>query len=419
MPNKRIMVISTSPFPYGDNITDGPGYRAWNLFQEISNRHDVTILSLYESFHQKLSKEYDVSENRVIVKCISHNPRRVASSITKEKPDILYLPWSATPFISGLREKIPTIIDYIGPGLLESFASLGYVPIHQLQLKLKSFWLGDFLMTAGFRERYYLLGLLTASKRLSLDTRKLDDPLIHVIPMTPPPEPPVLRKKVVNKTSGELVILVAGAFLPWYDYSTLFEALRIMSARGKTNFKVVLLGGNPKDLKFEKKVRKMAQNILQNGKIIFSGLFPFKERANFYLASDVAVNIPSATIEDELSVRTRIIDYAWGRLPVITTARDEYSEKVIKRGAGFTYAAGNPKDLASVLEELIENRSKLDHARNNLEDLLRNDLDVKKLIGPLEEFINRPHVDPTRSSPKRILPELLLWVRDAFRTLRG
>jgi len=271
---KRIMIISTSPFPYGNNITDGPGYRAWNLFQEISKKHNITILSLYESFHQRSTKEYEVSEDDIIIKCISHKPVRVANSIKEEKPDVLYLPWSATPFVSHVDEKIPTIIDYVGVGLLEEYVSQGYIPIHLLQLKLKSFWLGDFFMTAGFRDRYYLIGLLAASKRLSFGVHKSRDQLIHVIPMTPPIDHPILREKVIDKNSDEFIILIAGSFLPWYDYATFFKALKILDQRGKTNFKVIFMGGNPKDPRFEKTVKKMGQNHFLGKRVIYTGLVP-------------------------------------------------------------------------------------------------------------------------------------------------
>jgi len=419
MPKRNITIISSSPFPYGDNITDGPGFRAWVLFQELAKRHDVTILSLYESYHQTLSKEYDVSENSILVKCISHKPRRVARAITEEKPDVLYMPWSATPFISHLKARIPTVIDYVGPGLLENFASLGYIPAHLLRLKLHSFWLGDFLMTAGYRERYYLLGLFVASKRLSLNVQKVASPFIHVIPMTPPPEPPVMRKKIINRELDELIILLAGTFLPYYDYSTFFDAFKLLIRRGKTNFKIVIAGGNPRDLKFEETVRKMGQSLPKEN-VVFTGLVPFKERANLYLGADAGMNISPATLEDELSVRTRVIDYLWGRLPLITPARDEHSEMVTRHGAGFTYEVENPQSLAQVIEMLIEpsGRKKLKQARDNIEKLLKDHLNIINFIGPLEDFLNNPYVDPARLSTKQILPDIFLLARDTFRHLR-
>lgn len=415
---KRIMIISTSPFPYGDNITDGPGYRAWNLFHEISKKHNVTILSLYESFHQRSTKEYEIFEDNILIKCISHKPRRVANLIKEDKPDVLYLPWSATPFISRLREKIPTIIDYIGAGLLEEYATRGYIPITLLQLKLKSFWLGDFLMTAGQREKYYLLGLLAASKKLSLNTQNKNSSLIHVIPMTPPPKPPKLQEKTIDKKPEELILLIAGAFLPWYDYTTFFKALEILYKKGETNFKVIFMGGNPRDPKFEKTIRKMTETSTLQEKLIYTGLVPFKKRANYYLSADVAINIPSPTIEDELSVRTRIVDYLWAQLPIITPARDEYSQIAVNNGAGFIYEAANPVSLAKTIETVMQTPEKIEKAKKKAKKVLNRYFNPKNYMAALESFIENPYTDPMRSSPKRITPELVLWMRDILHLLK-
>jgi len=341
--------------------------------------------------------------------------------VVEEDPDILYLPWSSTPFISRLSKKIPTIIDYVGSGLLEYFVSFGYIPTYFLRLKTQSFWFGDFLMTAGVRERYYLLGLLAASKRLCFDSKKLPESLINVIPMIPPSNPPVLRKKVIERKPNELVMLVSGAFLPWYDYPTFFEALNLLTKRGKADFRVIFLGGNPRDPNFEKLILKMGQNPQIKKNLIFTGIVPFKERGNYYLQSDIGINIPLPTIEDEMSVRTRVIDYIWGKLPIITPARDEYSKMVIENKGGFTYIPGTPSNLSSLLQSLMNDagRKKIESAKKNMEKIYANSLNIKEVVKPLEKFINEPFVDPTRKLPKQYLPELLLIVRDAIRQLKS
>ena len=137
---KKIVAITTSPIPYGDNITDGPGFRLWNLSQQIALKNEVVILSLYESFHLQIKNEFETKEDKIRIKCIRHDPSDVALEIEKEKPEVLYLPWSSTPFLSRVKKRIPTILDYVGAGLLEEYATKGYIPITLLQMKLKSFW---------------------------------------------------------------------------------------------------------------------------------------------------------------------------------------------------------------------------------------------------------------------------------------
>lgn len=415
---RKILLLSTSPLPYGTNITDGPGYRAWHLFRELAKKYEIVALSLYESYHLKILQECETWENNIHIQCIRHKPSRIAELIKKEKPDVLYLPWSSTPFLSRLKQKIPTILDYVGAGLLEEYATKGHIPVTLLQMKLKSFWLGDFFMTAGQRERYYLLGLLAASKKLSYGKSEQTDPLIHVIPMTPPPEPPVLEEKVIQKKPEELMLLVAGAFLPWYDYPTFFDALTILSKKGQRNFKVVFMGGNPRNPKFERIVQKMGNLPELQKNIVYAGLVPFKQRANYYLLADVAINIPPITIEDELSVRTRVIDYIWAGLPIISPAKDEYSAIVVNEGAGFSYEAGDSSSLAQTIELLIDDRRKLEQAKDKMQSLLRNKFDIKNYISPLESFIENPYVDPVRLSPTGIGSDLFLWIRDILSLLK-
>jgi glycosyltransferase involved in cell wall biosynthesis len=285
-------------------------------------------------------------------------------------------------------------------------------------MKLKSFWLGDFLLTAGERERYYLLGLLAASKRMSHEKHDQTDPLIHLIPMTPPPEPPAPSKESMQKKPGEFVLLVAGAFLPWYDYTTFFKALRILDRKAKSNLKVLFMGGNPRDPKFEHLVKEMGTLSKMQEKIVYTGTVPFKQRANYYSLADVAVNIPANTIEDELSVRTRVVDYIWAGLPILTPAKDEYSTAVVEADAGFAYQAGDASSLAQAIEKIITHPERLEQSRKNMRFLLEGKFNLKNYILPLEKFIRDPYINPSRLTPRGIGPNLFLWVRDVFGLLK-
>ena len=415
---KRIVMLTTSPLPYGDSITDGPGYRAWHLLSHLARKHEVAVLSLYESFHLGIKKECEVVENDIRVKCVPAKPKIIADLIEQGNPDVLYLPCLSTPFLSRLKRKIPTVLDYTGSGLLEEYVSRGRVPVTLLEMKLKSFWLGDFFVASGERERYYLLGLMVASRKLSRGKHGRSDPLIHVIPMTPPLEPPVLREKAFQRKPEDFVLLVAGAFLPWYDYAAFFEALKLLQGKGVRNVKAVFMGGNPRDKKFERRVRLMAETPEIRDNVMFAGLVPFKDRANYYLLADAAVNIPPSTVEDELSVRTRVVDYVWAGLPLITPARDEYSGTVVAGGGGFKYEAGDSSSLCEVIEKLINDKQALQQAKSRLKGLLESEFEIEKFISPLKKFIEKPYVDSERSSTSRISSDVFLWLRDVANLIK-
>jgi glycosyltransferase involved in cell wall biosynthesis len=152
--------------------------------------------------------------------------------------------------------------------------------------------------------------------------------------------------------------------------------------------------------------------------ITYTGMVPFKQRDNYYLLADAAVNIPSNTVEDELSVRTRIVDYLWANLPIVTPAKDEYSAAAVESGAGFVYELGNASSLVRTIESLIDDPAKLKKARSNMQNLLENQFNLKNHLSKLEAFIENPYVDPVRLSSSRFGSDLFLWFRDILGLLR-
>jgi glycosyltransferase involved in cell wall biosynthesis len=146
--------------------------------------------------------------------------------------------------------------------------------------------------------------------------------------------------------------------------------------------------------------------------VFFTGLVPFKKRANYYLLADVAVNIPPNTIEDELSVRTRVVDYVWAGLPLVSPGRDEYSATVLEGGGGFSYEAGNPVSLAKTLMMLLDDPEKLEEASSRMKNLLKTKFNIEGFISPLEAFIEKPSVNPRRLTPTGIGADVFLWIRD-------
>lgn len=415
--SRRVLALTTSPLPYGDRITDGPGYRMWNLLHVVAAEHEVHILSLYESFHEGRRDFGSVSEDGIPVETIPHTPESVARRIRALAPDVLYLPWSSTMFLGRSNRDLPTVLDFVGPGLLESYVSQGHVPLPLLRLQLESFRHGDFFMTTSERERYYLLGLLAASERLSMGDLRPDDPLIHVVRMSHPVEPPTAAQRRPERKGDELVVLLGGSFLPWYDYSLLAAAIERLAPDTRSALRVVVLGGNPRMPEVEAQVRRTLSRGASHDVVEFTGLVPFKRRSEYYLGADAALSIAPETVEDELSSRTRIVDCLWAHLPVITPGRDEYSALLLQAGAGFRYDP-RPEGLAEILERVVADRSLLTTARSRIDALLSGPFNPKQAAAPFLEFIESPRLSqrmPARwGGPARAG----LWVRDLVKSVR-
>ena len=257
MTRRRLLALTTSPLPLPGQITDGPGFRMWSLLGEVAKNHDVRILSLYESLHQGLRPSKTIEAGGITVEPHNHNPISIARRVKALGPDVLFLPWSSVGFLGGSNRSIPTILDYVGPGLLENFAALGRIPVPLLKLKLDSFWYGDFFVTTTERQRYYLIGLMAASGRLSHTAFDRHDPLVRVVRMTPPALGAPIVSHSRTSTSEPLVVLLSGAFLPWYDYHLLTEAVSLLSPSARSGIRIRVLGGNPRMPEVERFVRAL------------------------------------------------------------------------------------------------------------------------------------------------------------------
>ncbi len=418
MARKLILALSTSPLPVGGQITDGPGFRMWNLLQEVGRTHAVHVLSLYESFHRAAPDPgARTTPEGFVFEAPSHRPSVVAARIRELRPDVLYLPWQCVTFLGSANRSIPTVLDYVGPGLLEQFVARGWTPASLVDLCLGSFGYGDLYLTTTERERFYLIGLLAASGRLSSPILDRLDPLVQVVRMTPSPD------TVVGSGSGpraptpdRLVVLLAGAFLPWYDYSVLADAVNSLDPSDAVGLQVTVLGGNPRQPDQVERVRKTLASGRNARCFEFVGLVPFSQRLDFYRASDVALAISSPSVEDELSARTRVVDALGAGLPILSPGRDEYARDVIGGGGGFEYH--DAPSLAAWFVRLRREPDLLAAARTHLAEIRAHRFDPARSARPLLEFIEHPRLLPRRAGPGAALRRLGLMLRDASSAVR-
>src|SRR5947208_15292508 len=115
MSRRKILALTTSPLPIRGEITDGPGYRMWNLLRYIAPSNDVRILSLYESFHMGCSGLGPVTQDGMVVERPGSAPSAVAARIRDWSPGCLYLPWSSIPVRGTRTADLPTLLASVGP----------------------------------------------------------------------------------------------------------------------------------------------------------------------------------------------------------------------------------------------------------------------------------------------------------------
>ena len=77
---------------------------------------------------------------------------------------------------------------------------------------------------------------------------------------------------------------------------------------------------------------------------------PYEDRQNYLLEADVGVSTHFDHVETAFSFRTRILDYLWAGLPVVSTSGDALSDMIEAAGAGI---AVPPNDVGALEDALL------------------------------------------------------------------
>jgi len=100
---------------------------------------------------------------------------------------------------------------------------------------------------------------------------------------------------------------------------------------------------------------KRAEDLgLANCSVFFNEWAPYEERENFLLEADLGLNIHRHNLETRFSFRTRMMDYIWAGLPIITTEGDPLSDLVKQNRLGMTIPCGNIELLAEAIVQAAD-----------------------------------------------------------------
>ena len=86
----------------------------------------------------------------------------------------------------------------------------------------------------------------------------------------------------------------------------------------------------------------------------------YDERAAFFGRFGARLLTFPQSIETDLSMRTRVYDYLWGGLPIVTSSAPGTDELLARYGAGAIVHSGSPSDFA---EAIVHAFARSRHAR--------------------------------------------------------
>jgi hypothetical protein len=396
---RRVLVITGDPV--GERMA-GPAIRAWNIARILAAEHEVRLISTNSA--TSISDAFSVG--------YVSNQRPKTMQPHEEWADIIILQGLALKVFPSLETTSKVlVVDIYDPMHLEQLEQGKDLPFtvwndqiahstgalnHQMQL-------GDFFLCASDRQRNFWLGQLAALGRVNAFTYSRDtglDSLIAVAPFgIPSQEPtttmPAIRGVVPGISASDKVIIWGGGIYNWFDTQTLIRAVATLAER-RPNVRLFFLGvkhpnRDVPEMSAVSEARMLATRLGVNNKNVFFNetWVPYEERQNYLVEADIGVSTHFAHIETKFSFRTRILDYLWAGLPIVSTRGDSFGDLVGTENLGASVPEQDERALVDALETLLFDEEAHAIAKANVLRI-REQFTWERALKPLLDFCRAP-----------------------------
>ncbi|KRD45742.1 glycosyl transferase family 1 [Cellulomonas sp. Root930] len=381
----------------------GPAIRAWEISSFLAGEHDVRLVTFGEC-----SRDGDGFESRRI---------GVADFRAEvEWADVVILQGYIAATFPWLQEAdVVLVVDLYDPFHIESLevlrdkalpardASLASA-LRELDAQIRR---GDVFLCASARQRDLWIGHLAAAGRINPLTYDADPSLgelVRIVPFgvadtSPERTAPAIKGVVPGIAADDLVILWGGGVYNWFDPLTLVRAVDLLKER-EPRVRLYFLGmrhPNPDvpEMRMAVRLRELATERGLLGTHVFfnEDWVSYERRADYLLDADLGVSCHFPHVETEFSFRTRILDYLWAGLPIVSTDGDAFAPLIRQEGLGRVVPAEDEHALATAIGDLLSD----DDARSAAGVQVRRvaqGFTWPRVLGPLAEIC----ADPRRAA---------------------
>jgi glycosyltransferase involved in cell wall biosynthesis len=389
----------------------GPAIRAWHIAEALAGEHEVRLVT---------TGVCRVESDALAVRSVDEVGLRLAV----EWCDVVIVQgWilAGRPHISHSDKVI--VCDIYDPMHLEQLEQARDAggdtwrhAVHGATAALNDQLLrGDFFVCASEKQRDFWLGQLAALGRVNPATYSQDGTLrrlIDVVPFGTGDEPPHAERSAirgalpgVDETSK--VILWGGGIYNWFDPLTLIRAVHAVHGR-HPEVRLVFMGlthPNPEipQMRVAVESQELAGKLGLTGTVVHfnEGWVPFDQRQEFLNDADIGVSTHFDHVETEFSFRTRILDYLWAGLPIVSTAGDSFADLIRLHEAGIVVPPVDEPALEAALERLLFDPD-LAAACATASRRLGETLQWSRVLEPLVAFCRDPQRAPDLVDPDQL-----------------
>lgn len=404
---RRILLISNDRV--GKKMA-GPGIRYWEFAKELCNDNKVVL-----AIPNKVN--IDCSDNNIeLVEYEPLNPRNLAA--IAQQSDIVILQGTIlerSPELKEICKEKILIIDIYDPFVIENievykhrnieFRNSDY--LNSLIVQNEQLELGDYFICASDPQMNMWIGMLTALNKVTpseYDNASDLSRLIGIVPFGVSETEPIktrdaMKEKIINFKPEDKVFIWGGGVWNWFDPITLIKAIGEIS-KERDDIKVFFLGvkhPNPAvpEMEMTNKAIILATELGIINKYVFFNMdwVDYDDRQNFLLNSYGGVSCHFLNLETRFSFRTRILDYLWARLPIVTTEGDFFANEVEKNKLGLVVKVEDVTSMKQALLKLSDDKEFYEECKKNI-DAYRENYKWSVVTKPLKEFCKSPTKKP-------------------------
>lgn len=396
---RRVLVIT------GDRLgaaMAGPAIRAWHIATELAAEHDVRLVS---------GDPVELTSGLFTLHTAPVLDSRALDDHLDWAEIVLFQGHALGQYAAMQRTDRIMICDVYDPMHLEQLEQARdtgpakwrdsvFAATDLLNQQLRR---GDFFVCASERQRFFWLGQLAAVGRINPDNYERDPSLRALLDLVPfgleADVPPQTRHAIKGTVAGigpdDKVVIWAGGVYNWFDPVGLVHAVAAL-ARRRPDVRLFFLGmkhpnPNTPAMSTAYETRRLADELGLVGTHVFfnEGWVDYTDRHNYLLDADCGVSTHFDHLETTFSFRTRILDYLWTRLPIVTTGGDSFGDLVEAEGLGVTVPPSDVAALTDALERVLYDAEFLAGVRPRLERV-RTDFSWPTVLRPITAFCRDP-----------------------------
>jgi glycosyltransferase involved in cell wall biosynthesis len=371
------------PEPLGHGQPAGIGIRFLEMAKALlADGHAVTLLS---------------RDAGPVVGCVcaAITPQTL-ESYSRQSDVAIVQGHAANDFFAHAR-PLATVVDLYDPFIIENLhyhASRGSeVFTHDHATLINSLTRGDLFLCASEAQRFFYLGLLLAVGRVNPVAFASDasfDALLRIAPFGVQPARPAAKRNTQSPA------ILFGGIYDWYDPILAIQAVIRLRARRPGTTLTFNTHPNPQLTPQSATTRAMGY-VARQGAELFVRFVPwvdYGERGTFFDQFALALLTFPQSVESALAMRTRVYDYLWGGLPIVTSSAPGTDEIVVRYQAGTVVKSEHPDDFADALIRLLEPAS-YDAASAGASRFVEEN-QWPHTLRPLLEFVRAPKLYPNK-----------------------